>query len=43
MSEFIYDAFISYNHAKDSMVATRLQRLMQRLGKPWYARRAMRK
>jgi len=38
----VYDAFISYNHAKDSMVATRLQRLMQRLGKPWYARRAMR-
>lgn len=38
----VYDAFISYNHAKDRMVATRLQRLMQRLGKPWYVRRAMR-
>jgi tetratricopeptide (TPR) repeat protein len=38
----VYDAFISYSHAKDRMVATRLQRLMQRLGKPWYVRRAMR-
>jgi tetratricopeptide (TPR) repeat protein len=38
----VYDAFISYNHAKDRAVATRLQRLMQRLGKPWYQRRAMR-
>jgi tetratricopeptide (TPR) repeat protein len=37
-----YDAFISYSHAKDRLVATRLQRLMQRLGKPWYVRRAMR-
>jgi tetratricopeptide (TPR) repeat protein len=41
-SMVVYDAFISYSHAKDRMVATRLQRLMQRLGKPWYVRRAMR-
>jgi tetratricopeptide (TPR) repeat protein len=38
----VYDAFISYSHAKDRNLATRLQRLMQRLGKPWYVRRAMR-
>jgi tetratricopeptide (TPR) repeat protein len=38
----VYDAFISYNHAKDSAVAARLQRLIQRLGKPWYLRRAAR-
>jgi tetratricopeptide (TPR) repeat protein len=38
----VYDAFISYNHSKDSAVATRLQGLMQRLGKPWYVRRAIR-
>ena len=38
----VYDAFISYNHAKDSALAARLQRLIQRLGKPWYVRRAAR-
>lgn len=34
-----YDAFISYSHAKDKAIAARLQSVVQRLGKPWYARR----
>jgi tetratricopeptide (TPR) repeat protein len=37
-----YDAFISYSHAKDKPVAAALQSAMQRLGKPWYRRRALR-
>ena len=37
-----YDAFISYTHAKDMLIASRLQSQMQRLGKPWYRRRALR-
>src|SRR5947207_14522554 len=31
-----YDAFISYNHAKDRWLAAALQWHIQRLGKPWY-------
>jgi tetratricopeptide (TPR) repeat protein len=38
----LYDAFISYSHAKDKPVATALQSVMQRLGKPWYRRRELR-
>src|SRR5262245_18908198 len=38
----VYDAFISYSHAKDKPIAAALQSAMQRLGKPWYRRRAMR-
>ena len=38
----LYDAFISYSHAKDKPVAAALQSAMQRLGKPWYKRRALR-
>jgi hypothetical protein len=38
----IYDAFISYSHAKDKPVATALQSVVQKLGKPWYRRRALR-
>jgi tetratricopeptide (TPR) repeat protein len=38
----VYDAFISYSHAKDKPLATALQSAMQRLGKPWYRRRALR-
>ncbi len=38
----IYDAFISYSHAKDKPVASALQGVMQKLGKPWYRRRALR-
>ena len=37
-----YDAFISYSHAKDKPIAAALQRAVQRLGKPWYRRRALR-
>lgn len=38
----LYDAFVSYSHAKDKPVAAALQRALQRLGKPWYRRRALR-
>jgi tetratricopeptide (TPR) repeat protein len=38
----LYDAFISYSHAKDKALAAALQSAMQRLGKPWYRRRALR-
>src|SRR5262245_17837783 len=37
-----YDAFISYSHAKDKPIAAALQAAIQRLGKPWYRRRALR-
>jgi tetratricopeptide (TPR) repeat protein len=37
-----YDGFISYSHAKDRPIATALQSVVQRLGKPWYRRRALR-
>jgi tetratricopeptide (TPR) repeat protein len=38
----LYDAFISYSHAKDKPIAAALQAVVQRLGKPWYRRRALR-
>lgn len=37
-----YDAFISYSHAKDREIAAALQSAIQKLGKPWYRRRASR-
>lgn len=37
-----YDAFISYSHAKDKPIAAALQSVIQRLGKPWHHRRALR-
>jgi len=37
-----YDAFISYNHAKDKPIAAALQSVIQKLGNPWYRRRALR-
>ncbi len=37
-----YDAFISYCHAKDTPIAAALQSTAQKLGKPWYRRRALR-
>ena len=37
-----YDAFISYSHAKDKPIAAALQTAVQRLGKAWYRRRALR-
>jgi WD40 repeat protein len=36
-----YDAFISYSHAADGLLAPSLQRGMQRLAKPWNRRRAL--
>ena len=38
----LYDAFVSYSHVKDKPVAAALQSVIQRLGKPWYRRRALR-
>src|SRR6516165_5010653 len=38
----LYDAFISYSHAKDRRIASALQSAIQRLGKPWYRRRVLR-
>jgi hypothetical protein len=38
----MYDAFISYSHAKDKPIASALQSRIQSLGKPWYRRRALR-
>src|SRR5580700_4921707 len=38
----LYDAFISYSHAKDKPIASALQSAIQKLGKPWYRRRALR-
>ena len=38
----VYDAFISYSRAKDKPIASALQSVIQKLGKPWYRRRALR-
>ena len=38
----LYDAFVSYSHAKDKPIAAALQSVVQKLGKPWYKRRALR-
>src|SRR5436305_7500979 len=38
----LYEAFISYSHAKDKAIASALQSAVQTLGKPWYQRRALR-
>lgn len=37
-----YDAFISYSHAADGLLAPRLQSALQRFAKPWWQRRAIR-
>jgi hypothetical protein len=37
-----YDGFISYSHAKDKAIAAALQFVVQRLGKAWNERRALR-
>ena len=39
----LYDAFISYSHSKDKPIAAALQSAIQKLGKPWYRRRALRR
>ncbi len=38
----LYDAFISYSHTQDKPIASALQTVIQKLGKPWYKRRALR-
>jgi len=38
----VYDAFISYSHAADDLLAPRLQTALQRFAKPWWKRRALR-
>ncbi len=38
----MYDAFISYSHAKDRPVAAALQSAIQNLGKPWWKLRVSR-
>ena len=37
-----YDAFVSYSHAADDLLAPRLQAGLQRFAKPWWRRRAVR-
>jgi hypothetical protein len=37
----IYDAFISYSHARDKPIAAALQSLLETIGKPWYRRRSL--
>jgi WD40 repeat protein len=37
-----YDAFISYSHSADAQLAPELQRLIRRVGKPWYKRSTLR-
>ena len=37
----VYDAFISYSHARDKPIAAALQSVIQKLGKPWYRRRSL--
>src|SRR5436190_15614887 len=36
-----FDAFISYSHAADGLLAPRLQDSLQRFAKPWWRRRAL--
>ncbi|MGH8912625.1 MAG: TIR domain-containing protein, partial [Acidimicrobiia bacterium] len=36
------DAFVSYSHGADGLLAPRLQGALQRFAKPWWRRRAMR-
>ena len=41
MPLFKYKAFVSYSHQSDSVLASELQRKIERLGKPWYLRRVI--
>ncbi len=38
----IYDAFLSYSHESDGLLAPKLERELQRFAKPWWKRRALR-
>lgn len=42
LTDMAFDAFVSYSHAADGLLAPSLQRAMQRLAKPWYRPRALR-
>jgi len=42
MNHYEYDAFMCYSHSADSLVAPELQRLIRRVGRPWYARSTLR-
>jgi hypothetical protein len=42
VSSHTYDAFISYSHQADRALAPRLQRLIRRVGQPWYRRSHLR-
>lgn len=37
-----YDAFISYSHSHDGVLAPKLQARLERFAKPWYRVRALR-
>jgi TIR domain len=37
-----YDAFISYSHSADAQLVPELQRLIRRVGEPWYSRGTLR-
>ena len=37
-----FDAFMSYSHAADGLLAPRLQAALQSFAKPWWRRRALR-
>jgi|SRR6516164_890351 len=37
-----YDAFVSYHHGRDGAISASLQTAVQKLGKAWYRRRALR-
>lgn len=41
-SEVVYDVFVSYSHAADLLLAPTLQRLVRRVGRPWYSRATLR-
>ena len=40
--DVVYDAFITYSHTAHDLLAPRLQDGLQRFGKPWWKRRALR-
>lgn len=41
-TRYPYDAFMSYSHTADELIAPVLQRLIRRVGRPWYRRSTLR-
>ncbi|MGH3916791.1 MAG: TIR domain-containing protein [Pseudonocardiaceae bacterium] len=39
---YSYDAFMSYSHTADALLAPELQRLIRRVGRPWFRRSTLR-